>query len=386
MNPIHIDRAALLANLQAMIRIDSVNPSLVPGGRGEGAIARYLGDYLRAMGLAVHRREIAPGRVNIIGIRKGRGGGRSIILNGHTDTVGLDKMAIDPLDPVYKDGRVYGRGSLDMKGGLAAAIAAVRAIAAAGTELGGDIILACVADEEYASIGTEALVAEYTADAAVVCEPSGLGLGIAHKGFAWATIDIHGLAAHGSKPELGIDAIVKAGKLLVALEDLGQTLAARTHPLLGPPSVHASLIQGGSELSTYPDHCQIKIERRTIPGENEQTVAAELAALIAGLTARDSQFKADWHIFFHRHPFEIAPDAPIAAALAKAGGRVLGAAPRHMGFSGWLDSSLLAAAGIPTVIFGPAGEGLHAASEHVDFASVADTAAVLAATVVDFCR
>jgi acetylornithine deacetylase len=385
MKTIAIDRAALLESLQALIRIDSVNPSLVPGGRGEGAIAAYLGQYLEASGLEVRTREIAPGRVNVVGILKGSGGGRSIILNGHTDTVGLDKMTIDPLDPVLRDGRVYGRGSLDMKGGLAAAIAAVRAIAA-GDRLRGDIILACVADEEYASIGTEALIEEYTADAAIVCEPSALGLGIAHKGFAWATIDVHGLAAHGSKPELGIDAIVKAGKFLVALEALGEKLAARAHPLLGPASVHASLIEGGSELSTYPDHCRIKIERRTLPGEDRETVAAELAALVAGLAASDKQFKADWDIFFHRHPFETAPDAPIAAAVSRAGELVLGAAPRPMGFSGWLDSALLAAAGIPTVIFGPAGEGLHAASEHVEFQSVADTAAILAAAVEDFCR
>ncbi len=386
MNKIAIDSGELLANLQKLIAIDSVNPSLVPGGKGEREIAGYIGAYLAALGLQVRYQEIAAGRVNVIATLKGEGGGPTLILNGHTDTVGLDKMAISPLDPVYRDGKVYGRGSLDMKGGLAAAIAAVRAVAAAGARLRGDVILACVADEEYASIGTEALVREYTADAAIVCEPSGLGIGIAHKGFAWADIDVHGRAAHGSKPELGIDAIVKAGKVLVGLETLGQKLAARTHPLLGPASVHASLIQGGIELSTYPDHCRIKIERRTIPGEQEKDVAAELEALLAGIAAADPQFKAAYNIFFYRPHFEISPAEPIVALLADQYERATDQKPGYMGFSGWLDSSILAGAGIPTVIFGPAGEGLHADSEHVDFASVVTAAQVLAGTVAAFCR
>lgn len=385
MKQIGIDSGELLANLQKLIAINSVNPSLVAGGKGEQEIAGYIGDYLRNLGLEVRYQEIAAGRVNVIGILKGSGGGRTLILNGHTDTVSLDKMAIEPLNPVYKDGKVFGRGSLDMKGGLAAAIAAVRAVAA-GPRLRGDVILACVADEEYASIGTEALVRDYTADAAIVCEPSCLGIGIAHKGFAWVDIDVRGLAAHGSKPELGIDAIVKAGKILVGLEALGEKLAARKHPLLGPGSVHASLIQGGTELSTYPDHCRIKIERRTIPGEEEQTVATELDALLAGIAAADPQFKAAYNIFLHRSHFEVARSEPIVALLAAAYERITGQTPGYMGFSGWLDSSILAGAGIPTVIFGPAGEGLHADCEYVDFASVEKSAAVLADTIVAFCR
>lgn len=386
MKQVNIDHAELLTNLQKLIAINSVNPSLVTAGKGEGEIARYIGEYLRDLGLEVRYQEIAPGRINVIGILKGTGGGRTIILNGHTDTVSLDKMIIDPLTPVYKEGKVYGRGSLDMKGGVAAAIAAVRAIVASGAPLGGDVILACVADEEYASIGTDALVQEYTADAAIVCEPSCLGIGIAHKGFAWANIDVHGLAAHGSKPELGIDAIAKAGKVLVGIETLGEKLTAVKHPLLGPGSVHASLIEGGTELSTYPDHCRIKIERRTIPGESKQDVAAEISALLAGIVDRDPKFTADFDIFLYRPHFEIAPTEPIVALLDSTYRQITGEAPHYMGFSGWLDSSVLAEAGIPTVIFGPAGEGLHAASEYVEFASVVKTAEILAATIIGFCR
>lgn len=380
-----VDHEALLENLQALIRINSVNPSLVKGGNGESEIAEYLGRYFANLGLEVRYQEMQPGRKNVIGILKGTGGGKSLILNGHTDTVSLEGMRIKPLEPSYIDGKVYGRGSLDMKGGVAAAISAVKAIAESGRKLRGDVILACVADEEYASIGTEALVREYSADAAIVCEPSALGLGIAHKGFAWITIDVHGKAAHGSKPEDGVDAIVKAGKVLVGLEELGVKLRCKKHELLGSPSVHASLIHGGKELSTYPDFCQIQIERRTIPGEVKSTVVEEIQSLLQTIAIQDPQFNAEFEVFFYRSHFAIAETEPIISTARQAFHQIVGKEPEFIGFSGWLDSSILADAGIPTLIFGPSGEGLHADAEYVEFASVVTSAEVLVATIVDFC-
>lgn len=385
MNKIVVDRDALLDNLQKLIRIESVNPSLVANGQGEAEIAKYIGEYLSEIGLEVRYQETAPGRLNVIGILKGNGSGKSLMLNGHTDTVSINGMSINPFDPHYTDGRVYGRGSLDMKAGVAAAIAAAKAVAESGLQLKGDVILTFVADEEYASIGTEAVVREYTADAAIVCEPSALGLGIAHKGFAWITIDILGKAAHGSRPDQGIDAIVKAGKVLVAIEALGNKLSGKKHELLGSPSVHASLINGGTELSTYPDLCQIQIERRTIPGEDKNTVIAEMQEILDGIAEQDPQFKADFKVFFYRPHFEVAETEPIAKSVARAFKQVVSTEPQLTGFSGWLDSSILAEAGIPTVIFGPAGEGLHANKEYVEFESVVITAEVLAETIVEYC-
>ncbi|MEW6243533.1 MAG: ArgE/DapE family deacylase [Bacillota bacterium] len=387
MRELAIDREDLLSLLQQMIRIESVNPTLVKGGNGESRIALFLKEYLSMAGLEVRCQELGPNRVNVIGILKGSGGGKSIMLNGHTDTVGLDGMEIEPLLPEIRDGKVYGRGSLDMKGGLAASIIAVKTLARAGTRLKGDVILACVADEEYASMGTEALVKEYRADSAIICEPSDLGIGIAHKGFAWARVEVFGRAAHGSRPDEGIDAIAKAGKLLVEIETLGsQVLTQKTHPLLGSPSIHTSLISGGTELSTYPSYCRVELERRTVPGESPETVRDEIAGIIDKLAREDRQFKAGFDVFFHRSPLEVSKDELIVETLARAYERVFAKPAQYIGFSGWMDSAILAEAGIPTTIFGPCGQGLHAAVEYVDFKSVVAVARVLAATIVDFCN
>ena len=251
MTEIKINPKILFRLLQDLIQIESVNPSLSARGSGEAVIARYIRDHLHQLGLDVRFQEIGKNRVNVVGILKGSGGGPSLMLNGHTDTVGADHMEIDPFAAEEKKGRIYGRGALDMKSGVAASIMAVESIVAAGIKLKGDVILTLVADEEYASIGTEAVVAEYSADAAIICEPTDLKIVIAHKGFAWAKIEIFGHAAHGSLPHRGVDAIVKAGKVLAALEQLSETdLKKKTHPLLGSPSIHASLIEGGTELST----------------------------------------------------------------------------------------------------------------------------------------
>jgi acetylornithine deacetylase len=386
MQKLTIDRPALLQLLQDLIRIDSVNPSLVPGGSGEAEIAAYIGSFLNELGLEVSYQELQPGRTNVIGILRGQGGGKSIMLNGHMDTVSKAGMDIPPLEPCFEQGRVYGRGSIDMKSGLAAIFGAVKALAETKTVLKGDVLVTCVADEEYASIGTEAVVKEFTADAAIVCEPSNLEIGIGHKGYVWAKIEVFGKAAHGSKPDQGVDAIMKAGKVLVGLEALGNKLREKRHVLLGSPSLHASIIQGGTELSTYPDYCRIDLERRTIVGEDRATVQEELSALLAEAQSQDPALKTKLDVFFHRPPLEVDRDEPIVQTLAQNLLRLQKKEPAYCAFSGWLDSALLASAGIPTVIFGPIGEGLHAATEYVEFDSVVDAAEALAHTVRDFCR
>jgi acetylornithine deacetylase len=380
-----IDKGNLFDTLRAMVAIDSVNPSLVPGGRGEADIAAWLGERMTALGLEVEVAEIAPSRYNAVGILRGTGGGRSLLLNGHTDTVGVEGMTIPPFLGDYRDGRLYGRGTMDMKGGVAAQLAAVKALVDAGLRPKGDVILGFVADEEYASLGTEVLLRTVRADAGIVCEPTDLGVCVAHKGFVWARVDVAGVAAHGSRPLEGVDAIVKAGKFLAELEALEERLKERTHPLLGAPSVHASTIRGGRELSTYPDFCRIELERRTLPGENSALVERELQTILREIRSRDNNFRANLEILFSRPPLEVDPSLPIVEALRGACSHVLGRIPDFSGMSGWLDSALLAEAGIPTVIFGPTGYGLHGAEEFVEFDSVAATAGVLAETILTFC-
>jgi len=387
MTEIQINRESLLTLLQKLIQIDSVNPSLSNKGTGEAIIARYIGAYLNKLGLAVRFQEIEKNRVNVIGVLKGTGGGPSLMLNGHTDTVSADKMETDPFAAEKKGGKIYGRGALDMKAGVAALIMAAQTIIEAGIKLKGDLILTLVADEEYASIGTEAVVDECTADAAIICEPTDLEIVIAHKGFAWIKIEIFGQAAHGSLPHRGIDAIAKAGKVLAAIETLGETdLNQKSHPLLGSPSIHASLIEGGTELSTYPDYCKIELERRNLPGEDRKAVTAEIQDLLQNIQRQDDRFKADFDVFFFRPAFEISPDQPIVQTVSRSYESTFNKPPGFEGMWGWLDSAILAQAGIPAVIFGPSGEGAHAAVEYVDVDSVITTTEVLVRSITNFCN
>lgn len=383
--PLPIDDDYLTQALVELVQIDSSNPSLTPGAPGEAKVGFHLAQQMAALGLAVAVHDIGPQRVNVVGIRRGRGRGRSLMLNGHLDTVGAQGMA-DPFGATVHDGRLYGRGSQDMKGSLAAMLAAVKALNDAGITLEGDLIITAVADEEYASIGTEDIARRYRADAAIVCEPTDMALCLAHRGFIWYTAETTGRAAHGSRFREGIDAIMHMGRFLAALEPLERDLRERApHPLAGPPSLHASRIHGGTELSVYPAHCRLELERRTIPGESVEQATAELQALMDALAAADPTFRARLDPFFHRAPFAVAADAPIVQALEQAATARLGHAPPHMGATFWTDAALLAEAGIDTVLMGPIGGGLHSAEEWVDLRSCCDLAAILAATAQQFC-
>ncbi|WP_433170399.1 ArgE/DapE family deacylase [Actinoallomurus sp. CA-150999] len=371
--------------LSRLIALDSVNPGLVPGGAGETAIADFCGRWLAAHGFEVHRLEKRPGRPSLVAIARGTGGGRSLMLNGHLDTVGLAGYDGDPLTPRISDGRMFGRGAFDMKGGVAAMMVAAARATRRGP-LRGDVLVACVADEEHDSLGTEEVLESFDADAAIVTEPSQLQLTLAHKGFAWFDVEIEGRAAHGSRPDLGVDAITKAGHFLVALEDLGRRLAAGpAHPLLGTGTVHAGVIHGGEEPSTYPARCRITLERRTVPGEDAGTVRAELTAILEDLAATVADFRYRLVPGLHREPFQADPDAPIVRALARHAESVLGQPPVIRAEAFWTDCALFARAGIPCLLFGVAGEGAHAATEWADIASLHDLTRILTDTVADFC-
>jgi acetylornithine deacetylase len=379
--PHHDDVIALLSELVA---IDSVNQSLVPGAAGEGAIARFVAHWMSEGGLTVDLTEVAPDRPNVVGRVPGRSGGRSVMLNAHMDTVGVAGME-NAFQPRVEGDCLYGRGAYDMKAGLAAIMLAGRSIARAGGATG-DVVIAAVMDEEYASLGTQAVLQNVRTDAAVVTEPTGLRLCLAHKGFAWLTVETHGRAAHGSKPQLGIDAIAHMGRFLVELEELGRRLAAEQgHGLLGTGSVHASLIEGGQELSSYPNRCRLRIERRTIPGETPDRVRQQLADLIDHLRAHDETFAASGELDFWREPFEVAADEPIVQTLGQVTSEITGKEIEVYGDTPWMDAALLSAAGIPTVVFGPGGEGAHAITEYASILHTEQCARALARMAVEFC-
>ncbi len=374
-----------IALLHDLVAIDSVNPALVPGARGEAEVARRIAAECIAIGLRVEVTEVAPGRPNVVAVLEGRAPGASLMFCGHTDTVGVAGMN-RPFEPVTREGRLYGRGSQDMKGGVAAMIGAVRVLAESGGLANGRVIIAAVVDEEHASLGAEALVASWRADAAVVTEPTDLDVAVAHKGFQWVEVQTRGRAAHGSRPREGRDAILRMGRVLHRLEALDRALQKRPmHPLLGTASLHASVVGGGRELSSYPDQCTLTLERRTLPGETLGVALEEVEGIVELLRKADPEFEADARAIFGRDAYEINPSARLPLSLAGAAESV-GCQPAKVGMTFWTDAAILGGAGIPSVLFGPGGAGLHSAEEHVRLDDVRLCRDALAALARDFTR
>lgn len=377
-----LDPAALLAEL---IAIPSVNPDIAADGIGEGPIADFIAAWFARHGFEVHRLEQRPGRPSVVAIARGTGGGRSLMFNGHIDTVTLQGYEGDALAPSVVDGRISGRGAFEMKGGVAAMmIAAVRAKARG---IAGDILVACVADQESTGFGTVEVLERFTADAAIVPEPSYLELTVAHKGLLWFDVTVAGRSAPGSRPDLGIDAIAKAGKFLVALEEYDRQLrSSAPHPLLGTGSAFASTIRGGEGPSSYPAACTISLERRTLPGDTADSVEAELQAIIDRLAGTDPQFAATIRRTHECVPFEVARTEPVVEALLAIATRHLGAPPVWRGEPFWLDSALIQAAGIPCVLFGVDGGGAHADAEWATIESLEALTDILTEAAVQFCN
>jgi acetylornithine deacetylase len=385
MSALSIDRERLVDQLADLVGLESTNPGLVPDGAGEAEVAEYVAEAMHELGLRVDVWEPEPGRPNVVGVWPGTGDGRSLMLNAHTDTVGVEGMA-DPFTARVEDGRMYGRGTQDMKGSLAAQLAAVRALQAAGVALDGDVIVAAVIDEEHKSRGTEAVVQRVDADGAVVTEPTDLELALAHKGFAWIDVETRGRAAHGSRPDEGVDANMHMGRVLARLDRLEQALRRRDgHRLVGAPSLHAAQIEGGTASSVYAARCRLRVERRTIPGETEADALREVQSVLDELADEDPAVDASCTGAFARRPFEAAADSAVAEAVRAAGTDVLGQAPLDAGQTFWTDAALLAEAGTETVVLGPVGEGLHTTEEWVDLDSVVQLAEILARTARRYC-
>jgi acetylornithine deacetylase len=362
---------------RALVKVDSRNPSLSPGAPGERACAELLRDVLDAWGFATTLDDAAPGRPNLLARIGAATSGRALMFNGHLDVVGVEGMIHAPFAAVERNDLLYGRGSADMKGGVAAMCTAAWRAARRG--LTGEILIAAVADEEYTSVGTRALIASgVRADAAIVCEPTSLAIMPAHRGFVWVEVEIAGRAAHGSRWEIGVDAIRHAGLLLAELDRVDtEVLPLTTHPLLGRASLHASFIEGGLGMSTYPDQCVLRLERRTLPGETAAEVLEEVSRACDVVRARRPEFSATLRLMLSQGPSDVAVDAPVVRALASA----LAACSEPTavaGMSAWTDAALLNDAGIPAICFGPGDISLaHAAEEYIPLGEIDRAASVL---------
>ena len=373
-----------VALARALVATPSVNPELEESGAGEAAVAELTTEWLRGWGLSVEMSEVAPDRWNVVGRLEGDGVGPTLLLNGHLDTVGVAGMNVDPFEAELKEGRLWGRGSCDMKGGVAALLAATAKLAR--DPFPGALVVALTADEEHASLGMETLVRSgVRADAAVVCEPTNLAVMPAHKGFVWVEAAFHGRAAHGSRPDAGVDAIEHAGRYLTALGALRSRLhAGEPHPLLGHGSFHAGTIDGGSAPSVYPDACRLVLERRTLPGENPAGIMEEFQAVLDDLAVEMPELEAKLTQGLARPATEVPSDSTLVKGLlAACTGE--GVDPMLEGMTAWVDAAFLNEAGTPAVCFGPGSIAqAHSADEWIDPSEIVTCAAVLERFSHDF--
>lgn len=365
-----------VALTRALVSVPSVNPRLEDDGDGEAEIGRLCARWLEEWGFDVATSEAEPGRTNVVG-RFGAGP-RRLVLNGHLDTVGVRGMTVDPFAAEVRRGRLTGRGACDMKGGIAALLAAAHRMARDGWD-GGELMVALTADEEHASVGMRALVdAGLEADGAVVCEPTGLAVMPAHKGFLWLELAFRGRAAHGSRPDRGIDAIRHAAAYLQRLEAYERDeLGGREHPLLGRPSFHAGTIRGGSAPSVYPAECELVVERRTLPDEVDAEVVEEFRAVLDGLRESIPDLDAELTPGLARPGTEVPESAPVVDLLVQAL-EDEGLEGRIRGMTAWVDAAFLNVAGIPAVCFGPGSiEQAHSADEWVEVEEIRRAADVV---------
>ncbi len=384
--PTAVDVGYMRDVLLRLIAIDSRNPVLTPGAPGEKAIGEFIHAELGRLGLDVRFQATAdPDRPNVVATIPGtaRDTTPSLMLNGHMDTVSVEGMTT-PFTPWEQAGQIYGRGSQDMKGSLAVMMGIAACLKQTGTVPPGDLVLAFVTDEEANSIGTEALVQEYVCDQTLVLEPTGLQAAIAHRGFVWYTIHSEGRAAHGSRYEDGVDAIGNLGLLLRSLQLLAAELVTRPgSPLVGPPSMHISTIQGGTEISVYPAHCEVTLERRVTPDEDMAAVTGEIQNLVDVANRDLGVARLSLETGLIRTGFQTALPSPLLERLTAAFAATLDRPLETVGAPYWTDAALLATAGSDCLLIGPLGFGLHSLEEWIDLDSMVQLSQVLLATILN---
>jgi len=372
--------------LKRLIRIPSVNP-VIENGSGENSIGSFIADWFRkSHEFNVYEQRVAKDRFNVIAVLPGKRNGRSLMLNGHMDTVGTSGMTTKPFAAKTERGMIHGRGACDMKGALAAMMSAALSVAKSNKQLHGDLVFTGVVDEEYKSSGTWNLIKRFRADAAIVGEPTGLDIATAHKGYAWLQIETFGKRAHGSVPERGVDAIEKMAKIISGIERIRHEHRRRRHPLVGTPKIHTSTVAGGSEWSSVPGSCVLKVERRLIPGETTRDATNELNGIIRIATKQDSKIKAKVQLIYHGDAMEVKK--PPHLSILQKTARHAGAEARIIGVPYWTDAAILVnQRGIPTCLFGPGDIAVaHSPDEYVSVNEVVKAATIYAGTAQVYCN
>jgi acetylornithine deacetylase len=372
--------------LSDLVRIDSVTPWLIPDGAGEGDVARFIADWLAPIGVEVTLEEVEPGRPNVIARLPGSSGGPSLCLNAHEDTVGYRNWADRALRPERRGDRLIGIGAADDKSSVTIGLLALREIAASGTRLRGDLVVACTVDEEGASIGTFDLVRRHRYDSAIILEPEGIGRAVVeHQGFGWVDILVHGRAAHGSAPDEGIDAIVHMAEVVRGLAELDARFAAAPDPLNGRTVVHTSVIAGGTDYATYPSQCTLGIEIGTQPGEKLAARIADIEAIFERCRGKFPGFSAEVSTRLERDPFKAAGHETLLAAAGRATERVSGRPLEGVGLNAWGDAAVMQAAGIPTILLGALGGNFHAPDEWVSLPECLAMVDIVRLTALEVC-
>ena len=382
------DLPGIEALLSDLVRIESVTPWLIPDGAGEARIVAFATDWLRDLPVEVTLDEVAPGRPNLVARLPGTGGGPTLCLNAHCDTVGYENWRETALTPVREGDRLVGLGAADDKSCCTIALLALRELATAGPRLRGDLVLALTVDEEGASIGTEDLVRRHATDAAIVLEPERVGQVIVeHQGFGWIDVVVHGRPAHGSSPEAGIDAIVRMGEVIRGLHRRDKEIyQAGPVPFNGRTVFHASTIRGGTDYATYPASAVLGIEIGTQPGERLADRVWEIEETFRDVQAIYPDFRGEVNVRLEREPFRAQGHEALLAAADRAAVAVIGRPLERVGLNAWTDAALMQAAGIPTIEMGPAGGNFHAPQEWVSLPEMAQTLEIVRRTAADFLR
>lgn len=374
----------VLQTLAELVAINSVNPSY-DGGVAEAALAEYIEAFFAARGIETWRQEVEPQRFNVIARLPGTDPQQRVIFEAHMDTVSVQGMTIPPWTPTLRDGRLYGRGACDTKGGMAAMMHALASLHAAGEQPPCEIWFAATIDEEYSYRGVTALCQGLHGAAAIVAEPTDLRAVIASKGVVRWQIETIGQAAHSSKPHLGINAIEHMAQVIQTLQQDAAELAQHSHPLLGPATCNVGVIHGGRQVNFVPDRCCIEVDRRLLPGEDAETVLAHYQYLLDGLAATNPQMQIQMHRpMLTDLPLETDPQTAVVKQI----GTILSAHrldPTPMGVPFGSDASKFAAIGIPSIILGPGSiDQAHAAVEYIECNQVEQAARIYRQFMRDF--